>query len=876
MPPTPKPWGWREGRVLGVAQQREVDFDRRQCERHSCGVTGTAPRDLDELLAHADWVQRLSLQLCRDQHAAADAAQEAWLQTLRRRPDARGSARGFLATVLGNVVRMRGRADQRVQRRERAAARSCDLTESAADACARAELQQFVVREVLALPEPQKALVLLHYFEGHAVADLAKRHRITADAVRAHLRRARDTLRQRLQSQDGPARRAFGALLLSHSSSLPWLLVSATMAIGIKTKLLAAAAVLALASWALWPSEVPTAKSDLATGDATSARDATASVANASPPADGGVQRVAVDARQAAVQPVVRCQLVGLHGNAAWTTPFEVRFPGAGPAPDPVFAQPDAHGAFTIAAPSGGDQFAARLVADDPNYANVDIAASFVLSRHAEQPYEIPVQPVARVVGTVVDFEGTPVQKGRVSAFAWIDGKPRAPHSDATTGSEGEFQIKVPMESELFLVAIAMREMEARERRIAQGTVPTTTTARDDLLPATVRVQARFGAVSVAPTLTLAKPTMITGELRDPQGRPVPGERVYWSPSDADLDLEIDAFTVNLGGKSWDELIVAPWATTDERGAFRLAARAGMKGTLYLAQGPSCIEPFTDMRTVTAPAHVPFQLGGNTVVLRVVRAGEPVPGAYMLWEKFAGGDRPRTDERGELRLLRERAQVQKLTMKSGGEGVDLELPLDTAPDRSIVVELGALARAFVTFDVTSTVAVKEFAALFRAAAAKSSDGLTVSRDAEGRYRCEVVPGDYQISVCASNRAEGDDRFLCAQRLQVLVPPGGAHVPIKLQHGGRLRVQVRDQRGVHLAGTLTLTGPDGAAQKPGFTDADGYYWSDGKLRGNGPVVANDRFMPGAWQVTLDLGARGVHRRTIEVRACEIAEVDVTVQ
>ena len=163
-----------------------------------------------------------------------------------------------------------------------------------------------------------------------------------------------------------------------------------------------------------------------------------------------------------------------------------------------------------------------------------------------------------------------------------------------------------------------------------------------------------------------------------------------------------------------------------------------------------------------------------------------------------------------------------------------------------------------------------------AAAAKGSDGLTVSRDAEGRYRCEVVPGDYQISVCASNRAEGGDGFVCTQRLQVLVPPGGAHVPIKLHHGGRLRVQVRDQHGVHLAGTLTLTGPDGAAQKPGLTDAGGEHCGDGKLRGNGPVVANDRFIPGAWQIAIDLGARGVHRRTVEVRACEIAEVDVTVR
>jgi len=840
-------------------------------------VTGTVPRDLEALLAQADWVQRLSRQLCRDQHAAADAAQETWLAALRARPDARGSARGFLATVLHNVVRMRGRTERRGERRERAVA-GHGLAESAADACARAELQQFVVREVLALPEPQKALVLLHYFEGRSVAELARRHGMSADAVRSHLRRARDTLRARLQHHEGPARRAFGALLLGNTPSLPWLLVGATMVIGIKTKFVsAAAAIVAIAAWALWQFDVPNAQPTTSADLRASAPPAAAQpAADAAANTEEAVQRTAFAVPETvAAAPVVRCQLTGLHRNAAWTTPVEVRFP-AEPARDPVFAEPDAGGVFTFAAPAGPEQFTARLVADDPNYADLDVAAALVQSRHAEHPYEIPVQPVARVVGSVVDFRGTPVPGARVSAFAWVDGRPRPPRHDATTGSDGVFRIKVPLESELFLAAVAMRPMDERERRFAQGPVPSTATARSDLLPALARVPARLGATTPAGTLTLAQPAMITGELRDPQGRPVPDEQVNWWPMDGNLDLEIDSGNVHLTGGSWDELIVAPWASTDEHGAFQIAARTGMKGTLYLAQGPSRIEPFTDMRQVTAPAHVPIQLGGNSAVLRVVRGGEPVTGAYMLWEKFGGGSRPTTDERGELRLLRERAEVQKLTMKSRGESIDLELPLDTAPDRPIVLELGATVRAPVTFAVTSTHAVQQFAALFRAVGAKSSDGLLVARDAEGRYRCEVAPGDYQVTVIPANKAEGDDRFVLMQRLQVVVPAGGAHVPITLQHGGRIRVQVRDQGGVHLAGTLTVTGPDGVAKKPFLVQADGYHVHDGKLAGNGPVETSDRLVPGTWQVLLDLGARGVHRRTVEVRACEIAEVDVTVQ
>jgi hypothetical protein len=82
--------------------------------------------------------------------------------------------------------------------------------------------------------------------------------------------------------------------------------------------------------------------------------------------------------------------------------------------------------------------------------------------------------------------------------------------------------------------------------------------------------------------------------------------------------------------------------------------------------------------------------------------------------------------------------------------------------------------------------------------------------------------------------------------------------------------------MHLAGSLTLVGPDGVTSKPGLDGADGYYQRDGRLPGNGPVVIFPVLAPGTWQFALDLGNRGIHRRTVEVRACEVTEVDVTVQ
>ncbi|HEU4418353.1 MAG TPA: hypothetical protein VFT55_05400, partial [Planctomycetota bacterium] len=173
----------------------------------------------------------------------------------------------------------------------------------------------------------------------------------------------------------------------------------------------------------------------------------------------------------------------------------------------------------------------------------------------------------------------------------------------------------------------------------------------------------------------------------------------------------------------------------------------------------------------------------------------------------------------------------------------------------------------------SAIEVQQFAALWRAAGASSSNGAAVTREG-GQYRCEVAPGEYKLWIHGLDLGEGTDRFVIPQTLQVVVPPGGTRVALTLRHGGRIRLQVRDKGGVHLAGSLTLVGPDGVTSKPGLDGPDGYCERDGRLAGNGPVVTSPVLAPGTWQLTLDLVRFGIHRRTVEVRACMVAEVDVT--
>src|SRR3954462_15817622 len=73
---------------------------------------------LDDLLAHATWMQGLARRLLGDRDAADDVVQEAWLQALRVPPVRGRTLRPWIATVMLNLVRSRARRDSRTRKRE--------------------------------------------------------------------------------------------------------------------------------------------------------------------------------------------------------------------------------------------------------------------------------------------------------------------------------------------------------------------------------------------------------------------------------------------------------------------------------------------------------------------------------------------------------------------------------------------------------------------------------------------------------------------------------------------------------------------------------------------------------------------------------------
>ena len=149
---------------------------------------------------HSAMAYRVALRLCGNHHDAQDIAQEAliaaWENLARFRADSSFSTWLYQIVTrraLNKVTRGRG-------------ADLVDLLEEAADPIAGPATQAernlaagAVTDALAALPFAQRAVVVLHHFEGLSYAEVAAVTRSTVPAVRSHLYRARRTLGMKLQ-----------------------------------------------------------------------------------------------------------------------------------------------------------------------------------------------------------------------------------------------------------------------------------------------------------------------------------------------------------------------------------------------------------------------------------------------------------------------------------------------------------------------------------------------------------------------------------------------------------------------------------------------------------------------------------------------------
>lgn len=182
---------------------------------------GDSPnRPLAEELAHqSDWMRKLVRRLLRDGSEVDDVVQEAHLAALHRRRGGETVPRGWLARVVINFARKRGRDDASRRRIERDSART-EAEPPADELASRLDAQRALADELRALAEPYRSTLVRHYFDGWSAARIARESDVPATTVRTRLERGLELLRERLDRRSGGRRhdwmRALAPLVVPH------------------------------------------------------------------------------------------------------------------------------------------------------------------------------------------------------------------------------------------------------------------------------------------------------------------------------------------------------------------------------------------------------------------------------------------------------------------------------------------------------------------------------------------------------------------------------------------------------------------------------------------------------------------------------------
>jgi RNA polymerase sigma factor (sigma-70 family) len=171
---------------------------------------------VEDLLAHASWARRLARGLVQDDAAAEDLVQDALARGVEGKgPREPGSVRGWLHRVLTNRARESARSESRRRAREEVAPGAVGEALSPDDAVARLELHRNLAQEVASLDDPFRRTLILHYYEGISLAEIARMEHIPPPTSRWRLQRALELLRGRLDAKHGGKRSAWTSALVA-------------------------------------------------------------------------------------------------------------------------------------------------------------------------------------------------------------------------------------------------------------------------------------------------------------------------------------------------------------------------------------------------------------------------------------------------------------------------------------------------------------------------------------------------------------------------------------------------------------------------------------------------------------------------------------
>ncbi len=166
---------------------------------------------VEDLLAQRGWLVRLARGLVQDHAEAEDLAQGALAIALEKRPQGVRSPRAWLAQVARNLASDRRQGGAARRHREAASARA-EAQGSTADLVASTEIHRRLGSHVMALDEPYRSTLVLHYFEGLCLVEVARRSGVAPSTARSRTARGLELLRQRMDA-DGDGRERWMAAL---------------------------------------------------------------------------------------------------------------------------------------------------------------------------------------------------------------------------------------------------------------------------------------------------------------------------------------------------------------------------------------------------------------------------------------------------------------------------------------------------------------------------------------------------------------------------------------------------------------------------------------------------------------------------------------
>jgi len=211
-----------------------------------------------EMAEYGEFLRALARGLVGDRHLAEDVVQETELRAISGSPRAGSARRAWLARVVSNLALDMRRRDAGRRARERRVARS-EAVPSHVEVGERLAVQRRVLRAVEGLPESQRTVVYLRYYDGLPPRRIATRLQLPVETVKTRLRRALARLRGRLDEEHG-SRGAWLPLLVPgfRTGLVPAGVAASVGLLGaiIVTKKLAVATVVvlvAVGAWISWP-----------------------------------------------------------------------------------------------------------------------------------------------------------------------------------------------------------------------------------------------------------------------------------------------------------------------------------------------------------------------------------------------------------------------------------------------------------------------------------------------------------------------------------------------------------------------------------------------------------------------------------------------